>query len=96
MENKANTKVHKKNNGIPDIPHDRTYDEIAAENDHLGKRVLELLALVAEMEAEKKKLKEIIDLDEDVMSSLIVERDKQRDSKTQYMEQIEECRQKIK
>ena len=71
----------------------RKYDEIVAENDYLGKRVVELLALVAEMENEKKKTKE---LDEDWICSLIAERDEQCELKRRYMEQLEECKKKIK
>ena len=71
----------------------RTYDEIVAENDYLGKRVVELLALVAEMEYEKKKTKE---LDEEWICSLIAERDEQCEIKRRYMEQLEACKKKIK
>ena len=96
MENKANIVENKKNREIPDFPHDRTYNEIAAENDYLGRRVVELLALVTEMEKEKKKMEEISDLNDDMISSLITERDEQCKTKKQYMDQLEECRQKIK
>ena len=88
--------VHKENEKIHKIPNIRTYEEVATENEYLGRRVLELLTLVAEMEKEKDQLKEeISDLNDNVINSLVAERDEQCESKFQYMDQLEECRRKI-
>ena len=57
---------------------------------------MELLALVAKMEMEKKKMEELTNLDEDWISILITERDEQCESKKRCMQQLEECKQKIK
>jgi len=93
-EDNANTQVHKKSKANPDTPYDRTYEEIANENEHLGKRIRQLLSLVTELEKEKTQMKkEICDLKEDVISRQ-TERGEQHESKC--MKQLEECKRKIK
>ena len=96
MEKEANTAQHKKNDEISNTLHERTYDEIVTENEYLGRRVVELLALVDKMEKEKRKMEELSDLDEGWISDLITERDEQCESNKRCMKQLEECRQKIK
>ena len=51
---KTITEEKKKNQKIPE----RTYNEIAAENDHLGKRVVELLEWLQRAEAENEQKRE--------------------------------------
>ena len=99
----TNTEEKTKNQKIPE----RTYDEIAAENDYLGKRVVELLEQLqlAEIES-KKKEKELADMENEKkskavfdgcwISNLIAERNEERESKMIYMKQLEACKQRIK
>lgn len=97
MENHEKKKVHDKTKEIHQIPNERTYEEIKAENEHLGRRVMELLSANAELEREKIQLqRDISDLNDDVINSLVAERDEQCESKFQYMNQLKECKQKIK
>ena len=83
MENKANTEVHKEKNENIDIPYKRTYEEIVNENEHLGKRVRQLLALVGETEKEKKRevdsLKKKLTDKEETIDDLFQERDEAHD-----------------
>ena len=46
-----------KSKKINQIPKERTYEEITAENDHLSRRVLELLSANAELERENNNLR---------------------------------------
>ena len=50
MENHEKKKIHNEIKEINQIPNERTYEEITAENDHLSRRVLELLSANAELE----------------------------------------------
>lgn len=85
MENHEKKNVHDKTKEIHQIPNERTYEEITAENEHLGRRVLELLSANAELEREKIQLqREISDLNDDVINSLVAERDEQCESKFPY------------
>ena len=96
MDNNEKTKVHQEIEEIHQIPNERTYEEITAENEYLGRRVLELLTANAELEKEKIQLqREISDLNGDVISSLVAERDEQCENKFQYMDQLEKCKRKI-
>ena len=100
---KTSTEEKTKNQKIPE----RTYDEIAAENDHLGKRVVELLERLqlAEIES-KKKEKELAEMANEKqrkavfdgcwISNLIAERNEERESKMIHMKQLEACKQRIK
>ena len=103
MENETEPEKNKKKEKIPD----RTYSEIADENDYLGRRVVDLLEKlqIAEMENEKMKTKflkmenenkSMTDFDEGWICDLIAERDEERKSKNIYIKQLEECKQKIK
>lgn len=97
------TEENTKNQKIPE----RTYHEIVAENDYLGKRVVELLEelQLAELENEKKKM-ELADMEKEKkekalfdgcwISNLICERNKERENKMMYMKQLDECKQRIK
>ena len=68
MEDKVNIQVHKKSKANP-YTNNRTYEEIANENEHLGKIVRQLLSLVTELEKEKSQMKkEISNLKDDVIS----------------------------
>ena len=83
MENKGNTEVHKEKNENIDIPYKRTYEEIVNENEHLGKRVRQLLALVEETEKEKKRevdsLKKKLTDKEETIDDLFQERNEAHD-----------------
>ena len=46
-------KVHDENKEIHQIPNKRSYEEVAAENEYLARRVLELLSANAELEKKK-------------------------------------------
>ena len=92
MEKETNTAQHKKNDEISNTLHERTYDEIVTENEYLGRRVVELLALVDKMEKEKRKMEELSDLDEGWISDLITERDEQCESNKRCMKQLEESK----
>ena len=97
------TKETNENQKIPE----RTYNEIAAENDYLGKRVVELLEQLqlAEIEIEKKKV-ELVKMENEKkekalfdgcwISNLIGERNEERECKMTYMKQLDECKQRIK
>ena len=57
MENHEKKKIHNGIKEINQIPNERTYEEITAENDHLSRRVLELLSANAELEGENNSLR---------------------------------------
>ena len=89
---------HLKNKGNDKIPATaKSYKEITTENDQLKGKVTELMTMVADLEKERTKLKkEIFDLNDDVINSLVAERDEQVEMKFKYMDQLKECQRRIK
>ena len=100
MENPRIKELRKKTKEIQNNSTDGkslTYEEMSAENERLRERVRYLTKVVAEMEEEKTKLKkEIFDLNDDVINSLVAERDEINECKFQYKHQLEECQRKMK
>ena len=102
MESHARKLVCKKNKKNRDIstsaPGDksRTHKEILAENDRLRGTVNELTRIIKEMKEERGKLKnEISNLHDDVINSLVVERDEILESKFLYMDKLKESQRRI-
>ena len=74
-----------------------SYEKILAENSTLRKRVKELMRVIKKMEEERVKLKdEIKDLNDDVINSLVAERDEILKSKFAYMDKLEESTRTMK
>ena len=88
---------NKEHDKIPATVTAKSYQEITTENEQLRGKVTELMTIVADMEKERTKLKkEIFDLNDDVINSLVAERDEQVEMKFQYMDQLKECQRRIK
>ena len=73
-----------------------SYEKILAENSTLRKRVVrvkELMRVIKKMEVERVKLKdEIKNLNDDVINSLVAERDEITESKFLYMDKLKESK----
>ena len=95
--------VHKKNKKNQDIPANalcrksRTYEDISTENASLRGKVNELMHVVKQMEEERAQLKkEIFDLNDDVINSLVSERDEILERKLEYMDKLKESQRRVK
>ena len=80
----------------PNFQNERTYTERATKNVYLEIRVVEHLALVCKMKKEMKDMKSKAKLDEDWISSLIVEHHDLCENYKQFVKQLKERSQKVK
>ena len=96
MDDLEKKEIDERNEENRQLPYERSYGKISAENEYLGKRVLELLSSNAELEKEKVQLQRKISDLNDVISSLTAERDEQCQIKFQYMHELQECKQENK